>query len=245
MLVAERVLLKLLTEFRDKTDALKGARPIPPDLDTVAFAILSLVSEYAPQLTHHEEILELLDQCEASIADDNPPMPLSYRQADSFPFTLARALINQDFVTLTGENDTFDLLSHRNSTIRWHCYNIVWFAKEQIEPQVILPALFKNIADTLGYVEEAVGLARSVFKTDQEFFASAGNATPPPHFAEQYQERLKRFREGNTLQNCQDIFMKLELRVKAKIAKTALSLEIPEKTAAVQLELPVGKTVKW
>lgn len=244
MLVAERVLLKLLTEYRDNTDALNGARPIPPELDNVAFAILSVVGEYEQQLTHRDELLELLDDCLASILKDNPRMPTEYRQADQLPFTIAKALIEHDRFTLSGEDETFALLTHHNSTIRWHCYNVIWFAKEQLEREAILPALFKNIADTLGYVEEAVGLASSVFHTDEEFHAAAASATPPPHYADQYHERLAKLKEGNTLQNCQQIFLPLELAVKDKIIKTALSLETPDRPTAVQLGLPVGKPSK-
>jgi hypothetical protein len=240
MLVAKRVLIKLLTEFRDNTCALNGARPIPPAIDIIAFAVLALVKEYHHQLTHHDEIHDLLDRCNASIVADNPPMPRDYRQADMLPFTLTRAIIEQDHLVLSGDNGEFAPLTHPKSDLRWHIYNVLWFAKGAIDREAILPGLFKNLADTLGYVEEAAGLARSLFDSDEEFYLAAEEATPPNTYPGQFSDRIAKLKQGHTLLQMQQIFMPLELKVKDKIAKTALSLETPDRPTAVQLELPVG-----
>ena len=172
-------------------------------------------------------------------------MPYDWKQADKFPFILAQALVEHDDLKLTGGCGPYYLLHHHQSSVRDHCFNVIWFFRKHANRELTLKSLFKNLADTLGFVAEAAGLARALFNSDEEFFAAASAVEPPENFADQYQERLNKLKEDGLLQRYQRIFLPLELKVMEKIEKTALLADWPViQSPAIQLQLPVGALSK-
>ena len=102
MLAAERCLLNLLSEYREELEKLKGIRPTTPELDTTAFAILLLCTDYKLHLTKRSEIVSLLKDSQSMLAGNGQEssdymhvssMPLDWTLSDQFPFCLAEAIL--------------------------------------------------------------------------------------------------------------------------------------------------------
>lgn len=236
VIAAEPCLLQLLTDYVRGLEALKGARPIPPQLDTIAFAILHIAAEYGKELTGRSKLLRLITDCQDTIVDSESKLPSDWIEADKFPFALAHAIVSQDVETLE-DAIRYDLLIHSQSTIRWHCFNTIWFSKTHVNFQLTTSFLFRNIAGTLGYVSHAAGLARSFYKSDEAFLAAA-TLYQPDNFETQYHERVEQFKEAGRLREFMDIFLPLELDVCKTIESIALRTEwnLPQ-VQGVQLKL--------
>ncbi len=236
MIAAEPCLLRLLNDYLQGLDKLQGARPIPPELDTLAFAILHIAADYGRELSDRSKILRQVDDCQNAIGRPKSKLPEDWISADLFPFTLTHAIVSQDAETLD-ERIRYHLLAHPQSTIRWHCFNTVWFAKSHVNFQLCTKFLFQNIADTLGYVEHAAGLARSFYQSDESFLAAA-TLYQPESFESQYHQRVAQFKEAGKLRELTETFLPLELEVCKKIESVVLRTEWKQpQTHGVQLKL--------
>jgi hypothetical protein len=74
---------------------------------------------------------------------------------------------------------------------------------------------------TLGYWDSALGLCRSLYPTDEPFWAAAENFRPEGH-AEQYRDRITLARKEG-LPIFEQRFLRLELRLRRLIDQTALA----------------------
>jgi len=105
-------------------------------------------------------------------------------------------------------------------------FGLVRCVRDRLNPVEASVRLLKNVADTLGYWDSALGLCRSLFPTDEAFLAMADNFHPK-ELVEQYQDRMKLAREQG-LPFFQRHFERLELRLRRLIGQTALGLTTEE-----------------
>ncbi len=244
MIVAERCLFQLLSEYKEQLKELKDERPIPPEVDIIAFAILHLTSCYGDKLQRQGEVLQPLKICK-ELGIENAPAGWAndWKEADNLALTLAQAIIEKNDFVLSDGFIPYNLLLHHKSSVRAHSFNAFWFAKKHVVQDMVVEYLLKDIADTLGYVDEAAGLARSFYDSDSQFLLAAHCYEPVKEFSSQYEERLKKLEEEGNLQSYQELFLPLELQVRALIEKTAMLIELPTiATNAVQLDLLPTRT---
>jgi hypothetical protein len=87
------------------------------------------------------------------------------------------------------------------------------------------------VADTLGFWDSALGLCRSLFSNDEEFWAAA-DKFQPEDLADQYRDRLTLARKQG-LPIFEQRFLRLELRLRRLIDETALAFT-PEEVQTAQ-----------
>lgn len=241
MTLAEFCLRNLLKEYSKGVFDLDGQRPITEPLDQTVFAIELIASEYGDEITEGEGLLELFAEAEESVRDYKNALyfPEDWLLADMFPLILSKAKIRRDDAVLR-RTPAYRLLSHPTSTVRWHAFNVVWFFRKHVPRAAVLPLLYKDIADTLGYVEQAIGLAASFYGSEEEFIESARAVEAPAGFEEQYHRRLDQIVErklvGAYIQN----FESRELLVRRRIDELVLRLRCSGlERAGMQLALPM------
>lgn len=119
MLFKLSCIIQLFKAFVDMLRGLKGARPIPGDADLLAFASLTLIIEYGACCREKNELIKLLNQCQALIndVDSSKYIPLDFILADTFPFLLSKALLENDDLVLKEGAAPYWLLSHGNSDL--------------------------------------------------------------------------------------------------------------------------------
>ena len=110
-------------------------------------------------------------------------------------------------------------------------FDLAWCVRERLNPVEASVRLLKNVADTLGYWDSALGLCRSQFPTDEAFWAFA-DYFQPKELSEQYRERMD-FARKQGLLIFQQRFERGELRLRRLICQSALSLTPEEIQVAV------------
>ena len=70
-----------------------------------------------------------------------------------------------------------------------------WVVRDWLPPRKAIKPLLKNLADTLGAVDEAAGLAASLFDSEDRFFMAAAAFNPPSEFKDQYDKRIAHLRK--------------------------------------------------
>lgn len=246
MIVAEHLLLRLLTDYSDIVSAPTCQLPLSPEADLLVLAILRLVDEYEQDFVDRGLIGNKLNECRTHIRrlyDNSPPyIPHSWAKAEELPLILALNAIqpeDQEFDLF----DIYSMLGHGMSDIRRHCFNVFWFFKLHTLRDLAVFYLFRNLTDTLGYVGSAAGIARALFPSDTEFFAAAARFKPPEEFTEQFADRIKWLEEDGVLKECQNNFLPLEIKVRQKIESITLRAAYhSHPSPVVQLNLPVDLT---
>jgi hypothetical protein len=245
MILAELYALNHLKKYRTTVDQLTNGGPIPAELDTVALSVLHIATHYGTAIKHGYRLAELAEGCIKAIdqIDDTSKhpnvkhsIPLSWKNADFMPFILSR-LIFLAADQSAAQDSLCDLLSHHKSDVRLYCYKVAWIYRTLAVKDKILSPLLENIASTLGYVEYAVGLARSFFMTDEDFLTFADKYSPK-EYDEQYRNRLSQLREGNRLASYQLLYHSLDIRISTELLNFSMNHEVPvANESAVQLKL--------
>lgn len=245
MILAELYALNSLKKYRTTVDQLTNGGPIPLELDIIPLSVLHIATHYGKSLKYGYRLAELAEGCVRAIdqLDDitkNPnvkhSIPLSWKSADFMPFVLSRLIFLAADQSIA-QDSLCDLLNHHKSDVRLYSFKVAWlYRKLAIRDKILLP-LLEDIASTLGYVEYAVGLARSFFMTDEDFLAYADNYSPK-EFDDQYRNRLIQLREGNKLASYQLLYHSLDMQISKELLNFSMNHEVQiAKESAVQLEL--------
>ena len=246
MRTAEHIILNLLTTYERDFNVHGDQKAFPSKRDITALSILRIASVYAHVFTGSSEVLSHIESCVSRISgsclddDDGSSLnftPSSWILSEQLPFLAAKALISNESGM---ESVPFHLLSNHQSMVRYYCYNVVWFFRMSAPRNIVTDCLFQNIADTLGYVEQSVGLARAMYLTEEEFFLAAGEFSPPENFADQYNDRLEQIKAPGRLDAYTQLFQPLEIKVRQNVEEAALLTEWPKEGAVSrQLELRI------
>jgi hypothetical protein len=105
-------------------------------------------------------------------------------------------------------------------------FDLAWCVRHRLNSVDATVLLLKNVADTLGYWDSALGLCRALFPTDEAFFGCA-DKFQAKEFADQYRERLDLAREQG-LAVFQQRFERIELQLHRIISESALGLTLDE-----------------
>lgn len=113
------------------------------------------------------------------------------------------------------------LLGHQNSGLRMWGFEMGWVVRDWLPADRVLPILFKNVADTLGGVDQAIGLATSFFETRREFLETAEAFDPEPSFSSQYFDRISQVEEHG-IERWQTPFLRTEIKIRKAVEDRCL-----------------------
>jgi hypothetical protein len=209
--VADMCLHKLCRKFLDKCPP-PAVSPLPAELDDLSLACLLLAVEWgnrAPATTS-ADLAACLDKSAGRF------------WGDRLPWCLALDFCRHNPRGVSGLDDLAANLDHHNSSIRFWMFEMAWCVRARLNPVEATARLLKNVADTLGYWDSALGLCRSLYPTDEAFWAAA-DSFQPEDLADQYRDRITLARKEG-LPIFEQRFLRLELRLRQLIDQTALAL---------------------
>ncbi|MBK1640577.1 hypothetical protein CKO12_01515 [Chromatium okenii] len=146
------------------------------------------------------KIDERIEICRRTIVDKHGEINY-YVIAQQLPLFIINLYFNSKVFTNEKYN-YIPLLNHKKSDIRIVTYYCLWNIRAEINNEKIIECLLLNIAETLGYVEEAVGLLFGIINDEDDFFKIALNYTPPNNWTEQFKSRISQVKENNLLSHC-------------------------------------------
>ena len=209
--VADVCLRKLCRKFLDKCPP-PTVIPLPSELDDLSLACLLLAVGWgsrAPEATS-ADLAACLDKAAGRF------------WGDRLPWCLALDFCKHNPRGVSGLDDLTANLDHHNSSIRFWMFEMAWCVRTRLNPVEATVRLLKDVADTLGYWDSALGLCRSLYPTDVPFWAMVDNFKPE-NLANQYQDRIALARKEGLPLFAQR-FLRLELRLRRLIDQSALAL---------------------
>jgi len=215
VILAEQAFLALARKWRDIAAKSGPDCALPEQADTAALACLLLAVEWGKQFT---EAVNL--QCEENqrLADSRWTVPTvpSIARLEALVWRLCRSGMAGAPSRTAEMDELLNAFTAPKSDFRWWTMRQGWMVRSWLPADEAVPLLLKNVADTLGGVRLAMGLARGLCATDEELEAFIAGYEPPNGFAAQFADRIKMFREeGFALSQME--FWELESRCRRMI----------------------------
>lgn len=117
-------------------------------------------------------------------------------------------------------------LDHRDSSIRGFMMEMGWIVRRWLSRESVIPRLLKNVSDTLGHVDIALGLAYSFFDGEEDFEQAVQIYEPESiFFTDQFADRIGFYRDKG-FERTQWSLLKLELRLRRIIEENILNVQI-------------------
>ena len=207
----------LARQYLKECQRLPGFGPLPRSMDDLALACLLVCSEIPETLMRCTE--DVLTACR-----DAAPKPPWMEWLDALPWDLSRDLLLSERGVPMGALDTLTAnFTHSNSGIRAFMFELGWFVRNWLNPAEVAPLLLQNVADTLGYWEDSLGLCCDLGWSLETFWAFADDFAPEARFESQYRERLSAVREQGIVL-CQHKFLELDMRIRRMVTSFAYGL---------------------
>jgi len=213
--VGDLCLQRLCRSFCEKCPPFT-APTLPVELDDLSLACLLLAVEWGNRSP--ESTTAALESCLDTVSDRF--------WGDKLVWQLALEFCRYNPKGINGTGTLTVNLGHRDSRIRLWMFELAWCVRAKLKPVVVSRLLLKNVANSLGHWDAALGLSRGLYATDEEFWAAAG-AFRPTGFAEQYDERVALAR-ARGWRLFQQRFEARELRAHRLIEQVALMLAAKE-----------------
>lgn len=106
-----------------------------------------------------------------------------------------------------------EALTEPSSEFRVWSMQLAWMIRPLLSPPSVIPQMFKNIADTLGGVRYAVGLASAFCSSNDEMLKLAEEYKPPANFEQQFKDRIQACnKEGFALSQCPMLDIERDIR---------------------------------
>ena len=202
--ISDICIARMAARFRNQCPS-DDRKPLLPELDDLALGCLLLASENdigAPVETMRELGL-CLDSVSRRFWGDQLVWLLAMESCALSEEERARNELSQN-------------LSHHSSNIRSWMFKLGWLVRHRLELDEVVPNLLENVASTLGYWEESLGLCRALFGSDEEFEVQVDAFTPEDHAA-QYEERVDHANNQGYAKYLYP-FETMELRLRRQIA---------------------------
>ena len=221
--VAERVFVELSREWFAIAKNTPKDRALPRDADLLTLACIMLAVEWGKTFSEVANAQMGINRAFA----ENRRQPSWH---DVLPWDLSVIVYLLDITHSEPMQMLLANLDHHNSSIRCWMMEIAWFAFPRLNSEMALEKLFKNIADTLGGVDLAIGLASRFFSNTDDLMAAA-RAFKPTDFEDQYQSRLKVIEE-NGAQSFQSSLWKTEACCRKNIQEAIFGFRMSKGTEA-------------
>jgi hypothetical protein len=217
-IVADRCLTYFVEEFI-KSVRLWDGGPIPERLDELSYACLLLCYENDKYLFF--DAIREIEACRTLLREHSIIIEL-----DLLPWDMCLALLDKQ--TRAMNYFTYHLLPYftaGGSTARMYSFGLGWLVRQQLDVEKSTQALLKNVADTLGYYFESLGLCAALYTNNEEFWNVADAYQPEERYSEQYYNRINHFKEIG-FECCQYFLLKLELDTRKIISDFSLRIKI-------------------
>jgi hypothetical protein len=191
VILAEQAFLTLAREWQDIAAKTGPDCALPWQADTTALACLLLAVEWGEQFT--EAVNPLIEENKGMAFSRWSSVP-PIQELETLVWRLCRSDTAGAPSRTVSMDDLLGTLNHHNSDIRTWVMKLGWMIRPWLPAGEAVPLLLQNVADTLGGVRLAMGLARGLCATDEELKQFIAGYEPP-EFADQYADRITRFRE--------------------------------------------------
>lgn len=139
-----------------------------------------------------------------------------FKICDSLIWELCAACFKREPSKSSAMSSLVFLLGHPNSGLRIWGMELGWIFRDWLPAKRVVPILFKNVANTLGGVDEAAGLAAAFFESEDSFFEAAEAFEPPSKFESQFADRIKEAKQHGAA-HYQSPFLQSEARIRKLI----------------------------
>ena len=228
-ILAEQAFLALAREWRDIAAKTDPNRALPAQADTMALACLLLAVEWGKEFT--QVVSPLIEENERR-ALSQLRMPY-YARLEALPWRLCRSDAAGPPSRTPGMAVLLDALTHPHSSLRMWVMTVGWMVRPWVPADEAVPLLLKNVADTLGGVRLAMGLARGLCATDEKLEQFIAGYEPPDGFADQLTDRITMLREEGFALS-QMYFWELECRCRRMIEQTVFGMTFSRGEPAAQ-----------
>lgn len=236
--LAEKAFLQIGSAWKSAAQSVPDTHPLPRQAEMYALACLLLAEEWGlnfselakrrmeVNLQYAATRRKMTPLGQAFIAAGQsglPQEPLVHGGAwyETLPWKLCLDSFLEDRSLTPAADELHANLDHHKSDLRIWMMEMAWFVFPRLRRPWALDKLYKNIADTLGGVEMAVGLATRYFKDKGEFNLDACSYVPANGYASQYFDRIKEVVQLGT--TCfQACFLDLEVKCRTIIEKEIL-----------------------
>lgn len=210
-ILAGSVFCKLAKEWNSLVSEADKDVAMPRQADEIALSCVLLAVERGEAVKPAQDIVE----ANIGLALGRWGV-MTYANSDALPWKLCK-LVGKSAVPYLVQ-----LLSHHQSAIRDWAMRIAWLARPWLDRGEVVPLLLKNVADTLGGVRTAMGLASGLCANDQELEEYIGKSNFEG-FQQQFLQRIEQFRsEGFSLSK--QILLEMELCCRKRIEQALLGI---------------------
>ena len=186
----ETAFLRLSEFWRDEFGRLSGGPPkYETDLKALAAMLIAVECPQCLSSTCFEHIRRCNELSQQRISSWD----------DTLPWMIADDAFNNVLNTGAGIHVLINNLNHGKSDLRLWTMEIAWVIRKWLHVDEALPKLFDNVASTIFHAGNAWGLASSLFSDTKDFYQAAEQYKPEDNLQDQYQERLRLFKENDPL----------------------------------------------
>ena len=186
----DQTLIALALKWRAVTAKAKQDRSMLEDADMLAFSCLILAAEWGDHLT--ESVNPVLEENEKLI---NVEWTI-YSDIEKLVWRLCRRDKEaESMLDLAMESLIEYYLTHHNSAIRIWAMEVGWMIRPWLPAHTVVPLMLKNVADTIGGVRLAMGLALGLCTTEIALETFITEYEPEESYMKQYANRIELFRK--------------------------------------------------
>ena len=231
-ILAGSVFLQLAKEWNSLVSEAEKDVAMPRQADEIALSCVLLAVERGDAVKPAQDIVE----ANIGLALGRWRV-ITYANCDALPWKLCK-LVGKSAVPYLVQ-----LITHHQSAIRDWAMRIAWLAQPWLDRGEVVPLLLKNVADTLGGVRAAMGLASGLCDDDQALEEYIGKSNFEG-FQQQFLQRVEQFRsEGFSLSR--QILLEMELSCRKRIEQALLGIyPVPLMASPGPLQVKVCSEIK-
>lgn len=133
----------------------------------------------------------------------------SYSLANQLPLFIVNMISSESAGTLIGK-DFAPMIKNPKSYVRACTFHTLWIIRDRLDNQGVIQGLLYNLAENLGYIDEAAGLLRGILGDDGRLFLAASKYDASTKRKEQFEYRIDQIRSKNLLPACMQSLISFE-----------------------------------
>ncbi len=188
---AERLFVTMAQAWRSITNSCVGGIQLPYNADQLALAAVLFSVEH-PEAIGSAARREIDFNLGATEVHNFTTPDLNW--ADLTPWHLCLLGDATDADKQILGRALIEGIGNPSSSIRCWMQHILWLAAPLLQPEKFLPVLLDNVASQLGYVLDALGLARKFAGTEEVFEETVAAYKPADQFRTQFNNRIEKYR---------------------------------------------------
>jgi len=220
------IISKLLAEVEDDIINLKDDDYFNEELRISSNALLHYYYRYSKRNTLignllYNQINENIEICREKIIKKSTMDLNGYSIIQQLPLFIINLLNTNDEDKIEKYN-FLPLICHHNSNVRGVTCYCLWNIKEILKKEKIIKALIVDIGDTLGFVDEAIGLLAGILNDEKELYSYAEKYKESVELKDQLAFRINQLKGSNSISLCKAILEREELILLEKIENISM-----------------------